>query len=97
MYSRYYEKNSTKELAIDKLKMAAESKYLPAMYEYALHLLYGEQVTEDVTKAIEMLEECALLGKEEAIEKLRFIYSTGYKVIKDKVKALEWKARLMEG
>lgn len=96
LYFVYYNENvDQKTLAIEKLKVAAEAGYLPAMYEYALHLLYGEQVSEDIPIAISLLESCALQGNVDAIEKLRYIYSIGYKVPRDKMKALEWQDKLM--
>ena len=96
LYSIYYnEYDNRKQLALEKLQYAMESGYLPAMYEYGLHLLYGENISENVPIAISLLESCALQGSIEAIEKLRYIYSVGYKVPRDKLKALEWQDKIM--
>lgn len=98
LYFVYCDKGSEyRKLALEKLQISAETGYLPAMYEYAIHLLYGEYISENVTMAISILESCALQGYEEAIEKLRYIYSVGYKVSKDRLKALEWQEKLIGG
>lgn len=99
LYSIYYnsEKENFKQLALVKLQYAAKAEYLPAMYEYALHLLYGEHTLENVPMAVTILENCALQGCEEAIEKLCYMYSAGYKVARDKLKALKWQDRLKGG
>lgn len=98
LYSAYYDGDSNqKQLALEKLQCSAESGYLPAMYEYAIHLLYGECISENTPLAISMLENCALKGCEEAVEKLRYIYSVGYKVQRDRLKALEWQDKLTGG
>lgn len=96
LYSVYYNENR-EQIALEKLKHAADSGYVPAMYEYALHLLYGEHITENVSTAVSILNACALQGNTEAIEKLRYIYSVGYKVPQDKLKALEWQEKLKGG
>lgn len=98
LYFAYYDGDNTqKQLALEKLRCSAESEYLPAMYEYAIHLLYGESISENVPLAISMLEKCALKGYKEAVEKLRYIYSVGYKVQRDKFKAMEWQDKLIGG
>jgi TPR repeat protein len=96
LYAVYYRENR-EQLALSKLKKAVDSGYVPAMYEYALHLLYGEHMKEDISQAVRLLEECALHGDAEAIEKLSYIYSVGYKVPRDKLKALEWQDKLAGG
>lgn len=96
LYSLYYNTNDKlKAKALEKLRIASKAEYLPALYEYALHLLYGEYITEDISMAIMLLEKCAGMGCEDAIEKLSYIYSIGFKVPRNKMKALEWKDRLM--
>ena len=96
LYGIYYNSNcSLQQVALNKLQNSAKSGYVPAMYEFALHLLYGENVVENIPMAVSLLEACANNGMEEAEEKLCYIFSVGYKVEKDKFKALQWKNKLM--
>ena len=66
------------------------------MYEYSLHLLYGDDVSQDVDSAIKFLEEAALRDDKDAISKLAYIYSVGFKVNKDMNKAKIYKEKLRE-
>jgi TPR repeat protein len=94
LYRELYAKNVNE--AVDYLKKAAFKGYAPAMYEYSLHLLYGDDVSQDVDSAIKFLEEAALRDDKDAISKLAYIYSVGFKVNKDMNKAKIYKEKLRE-
>lgn len=87
LYKLLYRNNSKRKEAIKYLKQASDNKYIPAMYEYSVHLLYGDDVKEDIDTAISMLEYCAEGDYLDAKSKLRYIYSVGYKVSKDRDRA----------
>lgn len=74
-YLNLYREETTKEVAMGYLKSAAEKNYVPAMYEYAMHLYYGDEITKNREAAILLLEECASKGYDDAICKLKFISS----------------------
>ena len=74
-YLNLYSEETTKEAAMEYLKAAVDKKYVPAMYEYAIHLLHGDSVPKDNDAAILLLEECASSGYDDAICKLKFVSS----------------------
>ena len=92
LYNELYSRNNNE--AINYLKKAAFRSYAPAMYEYSLHLLYGDNVDQDVDSAIKFLEEAASKKDRDAIGKLAYIYSVGYMVEKDINKAQMYKDML---
>ncbi len=94
LYRILYKDNS--RVATDYLIKSAEQSYEPAMYDLAIHLLYGDDVKKDVYTAISLLEECAKLGNRDAASKLYYMYMTGYEVNSDKNKALHYKKLLGE-
>lgn len=93
MYNLYLDKkdydNSRKYLGI-----SVGRGYMPACFEYAMHLLEGDLVTENVDKSVKLLEQCAANQYEDSIRQLIYIYSVGYKVIKDTKTAMMWKEKL---
>ena len=93
MYNYYFHKNDM-ESSRKYLGMAVSLMNKQALYEYAIHLLEGDLVSENVNKCIKVLEECANLGHIDAMRKLVYIFSTGYKVKKDFIKADIWRSKL---
>lgn len=65
----YRFKDSAK--AVNYLIEASNEGYIPAMFEYAERLLYGDEVSLDRDKAISLLKECARNNHKEAEELLR--------------------------
>lgn len=94
LYKIFYSDSQTKQLALEYLKQAVDLKDLSAKYEYAIHLLYGDDVQKNVGLAIRLLEECADENMKDAIQKLNYMYSTGFEVSKDKDKAKIYKEKL---
>ncbi len=92
LYNIYISEGQTGK-ALDHLKVCSDSGNSGAMYEYALHLLYGDDVKEDVKQAIDLLEKSANSGYEDAKKKIAYMYMTGYKVNKDKDKARSFMER----
>lgn len=92
LYSVLYPTNASEAIAY--LRKAAFLNCTPAMYEYSLHLLYGDDVEQDINSAIRFLEEAALRNDSDAICKLEYLYSTGFIVTKDVDKAKEYKAMI---
>ncbi|WP_029319291.1 tetratricopeptide repeat protein [Butyrivibrio sp. AE3004] len=87
LYSTLYKDDKSKIEAIGYLKKAAFQNYPPAMYEYAMHLLYGDEVEKDIESAIRFLQTSADGGDKDAISKLVYLYTTGYEVERDEEKA----------
>lgn len=83
--------------AVDCLVKSAAQNFEPAMYDLAIHLLYGDDIIKDVTRAIGLLEECSKNGNRDAASKLYYMYMTGYEVAPNKEKALHYKMLLGEG
>ena len=83
--------------AVDCLVKSAAQNFEPAMYDLAIHLLYGDDIIKDVTRAIGLLEECSKNGNRDAASKLYYMYMTGYEVEPNKEKALHYKMLLGEG
>lgn len=67
------------EIAVGYLRYAAGQGHPEAMYDLAIHLLYGESMPEDVPEAVRLLRKCAEMGNEAAVSKLRFLEKTGYR------------------
>lgn len=83
-------------LAIDYLVKSATQNFEPAMYNLAIHLLYGDNIIKDVTSALGLLDECSKHGNRDAASKLYYMYMTGYEVGSDKNKAMHYKMLLEE-
>ena len=83
--------------AVDCLVKSATQNFEPAMYDLAIHLLYGDDIIKDVTRAMGLLEECSKHGNRDAASKLYYIYMTGYEVEPNKEKALFYKMLIGEG
>ncbi|MCR5836007.1 MAG: sel1 repeat family protein [Lachnospiraceae bacterium] len=94
LYYELYKNKGDIDEAINYLKKAASLNYAPAMYEYSLHLLYGDDVEQDVEAAIKYMEAAAAEDEKDAISKLAYIYSVGYLVNKDVKKAKLYKDKL---
>ena len=91
MYNLMCKEPDNVNMAIDFLIKSATNDYLPAMYDYAIRLLYGENVKEDASKAIALLKKCSDMGDIASKKKLWWIYSTGYKIKKDPLIAQKYK------
>ena len=89
LYKILYKSN--KEAAIGYLKKAAELRYDLAMYDYAVHQLYGDDVQKNVEEAVKLLEACAKYKHKGAISKLAYLYSTGNGISADKEKAQKYR------
>lgn len=94
LYKLYYKHSESKSKALEHLRLAADLNDLSAKYEYAIHLLYGDDMQENIGLAVRLLEECAEKNNISAIQKLSFMYMTGFKVAKDKQKAKIYKEKL---
>ena len=75
LYAIYYniDNSEEKEIAMRYLKQAADLKNINAMYEYALHLFYGDDIKKDVEQALQLIQICANAGKDEASAKLAYL------------------------
>lgn len=96
LYKICYNDSKARKIALEHLKRAADLGVVSAKYEYAIHLLYGDDIEEDVQLSIQLLEKCAENGSVEALQKLKFMYMTGFKVSKDKEKARNYKEKIGE-
>ena len=94
LYKIYYQNQASTEFAIQHLKKAADMNYLPAMYDYAIHLLYGDDVDKNTEKAIQLLDKCAKKGSQPAISKLFYLYRVGLGNKVDRKKAEEYRKLL---
>lgn len=92
LYKVLYQDNAN--VAVDYLRRAADLKHVPAMYDMAIHLLYGDNVSKNVKTAIGLLEKCADKNYGSAISKLSYMYMVGYEVPADKEKAQNYKMML---
>lgn len=92
LYNELYSEN--RKDAVGYLKKAAFLNYAPAMYEYSLHLLYGDDIDQDIDSAIRFMEEAAVKNDKDAISKLAYIYSVGFLVKKDTNKAQKYKSKI---
>ena len=87
LYTLIYKYTDSKNDAITYLLRAVQQNYTPAIYDYSIHLLYGDDVSENVNYAIQLLDSIASKGHQDAIDKLHYMYYTGFKVAKNKEKA----------
>lgn len=94
LYKIYYKNSERKQNALEHLKIAADLDNVSAKYEYAIHLLYGDDMQENVGLAVRLLEDCVEKNEIDAIQKLIYMYMTGFKVPKDKEKAKRYKEKL---
>ena len=83
LYALFYQFDETKSESIKHLQKAADGGFLPARYDLAIHLLYGDDIKEDKSQAVRILDECARRGYNDAIEKLIFMFKTGFCVNED--------------
>ena len=79
------------EKGVRLLKKCADRGMKEAKYDYAMCLLHGEGARRDVRKAVQILEECGRNGDEEALGRLRYMYSTGTQEKKDVRRAESYK------
>ena len=96
LYKIYYHDQASKELAIQYLKKAADLNYIPAMYDLAIHLLYGDDIGKNITRAIQLLDKCAEKGNQPAISKLFYLYRVGLGKKADRNKAQYYRKMLRE-
>lgn len=96
LYKIYYQGQASIELAIQYLKKAADSNYLPAMYDLAIHLLHGDDMKKNTEEAIHLLNKCAEKGNQPAISKLFYLYRVGLGNKADRNKAEEYR-KLLKG
>lgn len=92
LYKILYQSNAN--TALNYLRRAVDLKHIPAMYDMAIHLLYGDNVTKNINMAVKLLEECAANNNKSAISKLAYMYMVGYEVSVDKEKAQKYKMLL---
>ena len=81
------------EEGAEALKRCFDGGIEEAGYDYAMCLLYGDGVRQDVRRAVRLLEGLAASGDEEARAKLLFMYRTGFKVEKNLKKAEFYEVR----
>lgn len=96
LYRILMEKGKQRE-AVNRLKQAADGGVVPAMYEYAVHKLYGDGVDQSVSEALDYLERAASNGSYDAKEQLYFMYNTGYMVSIDRSRAIRYKGEMKNG
>ena len=89
LYRLMYRENKTR--AVEYLRRSAAQGYVPAMYDYSLHLLYGDDIKKNVHEAILLMENCAALKYQDALSKLRYLYTVGYEVEANKEKAKKYR------
>ena len=94
LYKIYYHDQASKELAIQYLKKAADLNYIPAMYDLAVHLLYGDDIGKNTARAIQLLDKCAEKGNQPAISKLFYLYRVGLGNKADRNKAEDYRKML---
>lgn len=94
LYKLQYQDAEKKKAALENLRNAANKKYCPAMYDLAIHFLYGDDVEKDTEMAVRMLQECAEHGHTGAISKLYYLFSAGSEVKRDKEKAEIYRSML---
>lgn len=86
MFDLLYTLKNKRPESIKYLKLAADFSR-QASYEYAIQLLHGDYVNENVREAIDILTQLADAGEKSAISKLRYIYATGHKTAVDAEKS----------
>ena len=94
LYRILYKDNPA--VATGYLSQSSAQKFEPAMYDMAIHLLYGDDVEKDVPSAVGLLEECEKRGNRDAASKLFYMYMTGYEVEMNKSKAQQYRNTLGE-
>ena len=79
------------------MKQAADQGHDDAAFNYATYNHDGITIPKNIEEALRYYTQAANNGHARSIEKLATIYEKGQGVLKDKVKAKEWKDKLGSG